>query len=74
MAFWGRFNAANPATLPVAGAFQPAGGRGWLVRFWELDGKYIGIAFPYDFPPLTAISGLHLHVQFWRYSHDTLPL
>lgn len=46
MAYWGRFNAADPTTLPVAGAFQPAGGREWLVKFWQLEGKWVGIAFP----------------------------
>nr|GAT43806.1 predicted protein [Mycena chlorophos] len=49
MAYWGRFNAANPETLPVGGAFSAAGGRAWLVRFWELDGKWVGIAFPFGF-------------------------
>ncbi|CAK5284334.1 unnamed protein product [Mycena citricolor] len=49
MAYWGRFNAANTATLPVGAAFQPAGGREWLVKFWELDGKWVGIAFPFGF-------------------------
>ncbi|KAJ7202826.1 HCO3 transporter family-domain-containing protein [Mycena pura] len=49
MAYWGRFNAANPATLPVGEAFQAAGGRDWLVKFWELDGKWVGIAFPFGF-------------------------
>ncbi|KAH8824795.1 HCO3 transporter family-domain-containing protein [Flagelloscypha sp. PMI_526] len=47
MAYWGRFNAANPTTLPVGGAFQAAGRREWLVRFWELDGKWVGIALPF---------------------------
>ncbi|KAK7048135.1 HCO3 transporter family-domain-containing protein [Favolaschia claudopus] len=47
MAYWGRFNVANASTLPVAGAFQAAGGRDWLVKFWELDGKWVGIAFPF---------------------------
>ncbi|KAF9493545.1 hypothetical protein BDN71DRAFT_1450240 [Pleurotus eryngii] len=47
MAYWGRFNAANTTTLPVGGAFQPAGGREWLVKFWELDGKWVGIALPF---------------------------
>ncbi|KZT28841.1 hypothetical protein NEOLEDRAFT_1057566 [Neolentinus lepideus HHB14362 ss-1] len=47
MAYWGRFNSANPATLPTGGAFTPAGGREWLVRFWDLDGKWVGIAFPF---------------------------
>ncbi|KAI9060866.1 anion exchanging protein [Trametes sanguinea] len=47
MAYWGRFNAANPTTLPTGHAFMPAGDRPWLVRFWELDGKWVGIAFPF---------------------------
>ncbi|KAI0056306.1 hypothetical protein BV25DRAFT_1814306 [Artomyces pyxidatus] len=49
MAYWGRFNTANPLTLPVNGAFKAANGREWLVRFWELDGKWVGIAFPFGF-------------------------
>ncbi|EJC98094.1 uncharacterized protein FOMMEDRAFT_114936 [Fomitiporia mediterranea MF3/22] len=49
LAYWGRFNTANPETLPISGAFQPAGGRDWLVRFWELPGKWVGIAFPFGF-------------------------
>ncbi|CAL1713512.1 unnamed protein product [Somion occarium] len=49
MAYWGRFNHANPNTLPVGRAFQPAGGRSWLVKFWQLDGKWVGIAFPFGF-------------------------
>ncbi|EMD39677.1 hypothetical protein CERSUDRAFT_103670 [Gelatoporia subvermispora B] len=49
MAYWGRFNGANPTTLPVGKAFQPAGARDWLVRFWQLDGKWVGIAFPFGF-------------------------
>ncbi|KAF8158230.1 HCO3 transporter family-domain-containing protein [Crassisporium funariophilum] len=47
MAYWGRFNAANPLTLPVGAAFQAAGGRPWLVKFWELEGKWVGIALPF---------------------------
>ncbi|KAG5638903.1 hypothetical protein H0H81_008964 [Sphagnurus paluster] len=47
MAYWGRFNTANPATLPVGKAFQPAGGREWLVPFWQLEGKWVGIALPF---------------------------
>jgi hypothetical protein len=47
MAYWGRFNAANPTTLPTAGAFQAAGGRPWLVKFWELESKWVGIALPF---------------------------
>ncbi|KAJ6557218.1 bicarbonate transporter [Mycena vulgaris] len=49
VAYWGRFNATNPATLPVGGAFEAAGGRDWLVKFWELDAKWVGIAFPFGF-------------------------
>ncbi|CAE7059913.1 unnamed protein product [Rhizoctonia solani] len=49
LAYWGRFNLANPLTLPTSGAFSPAGGRPWLVKFWELDGKWVGIAFPFGF-------------------------
>ncbi|KIM78505.1 hypothetical protein PILCRDRAFT_98396 [Piloderma croceum F 1598] len=47
MAYWGRFNIADPVTLPVGGAFQAANGREWLVKFWQLDGKWVGIAFPF---------------------------
>ncbi|KAG8682832.1 hypothetical protein FRC11_014335, partial [Ceratobasidium sp. 423] len=49
LAYWGRFNLANPLTLPTSGAFRPAGDRPWLVKFWELDGKWVGIAFPFGF-------------------------
>lgn len=47
LAYWGRFHTAHPTTLPVTGAFQPANGRAWLVKFWELDGKWVGIALPF---------------------------
>ena len=47
MAYWGRFNAANPTTLPTEAAFQAAGGRDWLVKFWQLEGKYVGMALPF---------------------------
>ncbi|KAG9312657.1 HCO3 transporter family-domain-containing protein [Chiua virens] len=47
MAYWGRFHSAHGTTLPVGGAFQAANGRPWLVRFWELDGKWVGIALPF---------------------------
>lgn len=33
--------------MPVGGAFQAAGRREWLVPFWELDGKWVGIALPF---------------------------
>ena len=49
MAYWGRFNSANPTILPTGHAFMPAGDRPWLVKFWELDGKWVGIAFPFGF-------------------------
>lgn len=49
MAYWGRFNNANPETLPTGRAFMPANGRQWLVKFWELDRKWVGIAFPFGF-------------------------
>ena len=47
VAYWGRFEATNPNTLPVAGAFNAAGGRPWLVKFWLLDEKWVGIALPF---------------------------
>ena len=47
MAYWGRFNDANPTTLPVGAAFKPAGGRDWLVKFWQLEGKWVGVALPF---------------------------
>jgi boron transporter len=47
MAYWGRFAAAHTETLPVSGAFQPASGRSWLVHFWDLDGYWVGVAFPF---------------------------
>ncbi|KAI6014546.1 hypothetical protein PISMIDRAFT_27040 [Pisolithus microcarpus 441] len=47
MAYWGRFRSADVVTLPVGGAFQAANGRPWLVKFWELDGKWVGIALPF---------------------------
>ncbi|KAH7322102.1 HCO3 transporter family-domain-containing protein [Rhizoctonia solani] len=49
LAYWGRFNLANPPTLPTSGAFSPAGDRPWLIKFWELDGKWVGIALPFGF-------------------------
>lgn len=49
MAYWGRFNAANAQTLPISPAFTPASGREWLVRFWQLEGKWVGIALPFGF-------------------------
>jgi len=37
-------------TLPITNAsFQPANNRAWLVPFWELQAKYVGIAIPFGF-------------------------
>lgn len=47
MAYWGKFNSANPLTLPVNGAFEAASGREWLVKFWQLEGKWVGVALPF---------------------------
>jgi hypothetical protein len=51
LAYWGRFNPfvhEEDMTLPVVPhSFRPAGGREWLVEFWHLPGKYVGMAFPF---------------------------
>jgi hypothetical protein len=47
MAYWGRFGATEPLTLPIGGAFQAAGDRQWLVKFWEIETKWVGIAIPF---------------------------
>ena len=49
IAYWGYFHTTYLATLPVSSAFQAANGRAWLVRFWQLDGKWVGIALPLGF-------------------------
>lgn len=53
LAYWGRFDTyvLEPSmTLPTTdSSFQPANDRAWLVRFWQLDGKYVGIALPFGF-------------------------
>lgn len=68
MAYWGRFNHANPSTLPVGRAFQPAGGRDWLVKFWQLEGKWVGIAFPFGFALWVLFFFDHnVSVSFSRY-------
>jgi hypothetical protein len=49
-AYWGRFagyTETSEMTLPTTGAFTPAAGRGWVVDFWNLSPKYVGIAFPF---------------------------
>lgn len=50
LAYWGRFDRyvlEDGMTLPPGSAFHPANGREWLVRWWTLPGKYVGIAFPF---------------------------
>ncbi|WVQ70756.1 hypothetical protein IAR50_000278 [Cryptococcus sp. DSM 104548] len=51
LAYWGRFDQyvlESDMTLPTtASSFKPAGDRPWLVRFWQLEGKWVGIAFPF---------------------------
>ena len=47
MAYWGKFNAANPLTLPAGHSFQLAGGRELLVKFWQLEGRWVGVALPF---------------------------
>jgi hypothetical protein len=49
-AYWGRFaqyTEEAEMTVPTNGAFTAAMGRSWVVPFWELPGKYVGIAFPF---------------------------
>jgi hypothetical protein len=46
LAYWGMLRHAHTETLPNAGAFEAVGGRSWLVPFWELEGKWVGVAFP----------------------------
>ncbi|WVQ86061.1 hypothetical protein IAT38_008229 [Cryptococcus sp. DSM 104549] len=50
-AYWGRFDPyvlESGMTLPTTKtSFQPAGDRPWLVRFWQLEGKWVGVAFPF---------------------------
>ncbi|EJU03338.1 hypothetical protein DACRYDRAFT_50254 [Dacryopinax primogenitus] len=45
LGYWGALRGVD--ILPVGGSFQPAGGRSWLVPFWQLDAKWVGIAFPF---------------------------
>lgn len=51
LAYWGRFNGyvhEEDMTLPVTrSTWTPAAGRSWLVPFWSLDAKYVGIALPF---------------------------
>nr|XP_018259912.1 anion transporter [Kwoniella dejecticola CBS 10117]OBR82070.1 anion transporter [Kwoniella dejecticola CBS 10117] len=51
LAYWGRFDQyvlENGMTLPTTPtSFQPASDRPWLVRFWQLEGKWVGTALPF---------------------------
>jgi hypothetical protein len=50
LAYWGRFHGYTTEenmTLPINGAYTAAQGRDWVVKFWHLPGKYVGIAFPF---------------------------
>ncbi|WWC98720.1 hypothetical protein V866_005613 [Kwoniella sp. B9012] len=53
LAYWGRFDQyvlESGMTLPTTPtSFQPASDRPWLVRFWQLEGKWVGIALPFGF-------------------------
>lgn len=47
--YWGRFKGSDPSKLPVGHAFEPSGGREWLVPFWSScnDPKWIAMALPF---------------------------
>ncbi|WWC72448.1 uncharacterized protein I206_106410 [Kwoniella pini CBS 10737] len=51
LAYWGRFDQyvlEDGMTLPTTpNSFQPASDRPWLVRFWQLEGKWVGISLPF---------------------------
>ncbi|WVQ95532.1 hypothetical protein IAU59_002629 [Kwoniella sp. CBS 9459] len=51
LAYWGRFDAyvlEDQMTLPTTPhSFRPAGDRPWLVKFWQLEGKWVGTALPF---------------------------
>ncbi|WWC92161.1 uncharacterized protein L201_007115 [Kwoniella dendrophila CBS 6074] len=51
LAYWGRFDRyvlENGMTLPTtSSSFKPASDRPWLVRFWQLEGKWVGTALPF---------------------------
>ncbi|WVW80985.1 hypothetical protein I302_102976 [Kwoniella bestiolae CBS 10118] len=51
LAYWGRFDQyvlESGMTLPTTPtSFQPASDRPWLVRFWQLEGKWVGTALPF---------------------------
>ncbi|OCF39812.1 anion transporter [Kwoniella heveanensis CBS 569] len=51
LAYWGRFDPyvlEDQMTLPTTPhSFRPAGDRPWLVKFWQLEGKWVGTALPF---------------------------
>jgi hypothetical protein len=52
LAYWGRFHESiniDDSRLPIQAAYTAANGRSWVVPFWELSGKWVGIAFPFGF-------------------------
>ena len=52
LAYWGRFHESinvEDSRLPIEAAYTAANGRAWIVPFWELSGKWVGIAFPFGF-------------------------
>ncbi|KDQ11348.1 hypothetical protein BOTBODRAFT_114602 [Botryobasidium botryosum FD-172 SS1] len=45
---WGRLRGVHLETLPTTGvAFTPQGGRNWIVPFWDVPAKWVGIAIPF---------------------------
>ncbi|WRT70568.1 uncharacterized protein IL334_007566 [Kwoniella shivajii] len=50
-AYWGRFDQyvlEDGMTLPTTtSSFRPASDRPWLVKFWQLEGKWVGTALPF---------------------------
>ena len=57
LAYWGRLRqglsvngieGGGETTLPVGKGWRPQEGReDWIVKFWELEGKWVGVAFPF---------------------------
>ncbi|KAH0589593.1 hypothetical protein H2248_005324 [Termitomyces sp. 'cryptogamus'] len=45
--YWGTFNVADFNILTMSPASKPATDREWLVRFWKLEAKWVGIALPF---------------------------
>lgn len=74
LAYWGRFNPfahEEGMTLPTSGAFTPANGRQWLVRFWQLEGKWVGIAIPFGIVLFVLFYfDANVSVRSWTSSDD----